>query len=41
MESNITQDVPPRPEAVRHEYRRAGAEHHEGKAGRGTNSLPA
>ena len=31
MESNITQDVPPRPETVRHEYRRAGVEHHEGK----------
>ncbi|MFF1828115.1 CoA transferase subunit B [Paenarthrobacter sp. NPDC058040] len=31
MESNSLQDIPPRPEAVRHEYRRADVEHHEAK----------
>jgi 3-oxoacid CoA-transferase subunit B len=31
MESNNLQDIPPRPEAVRHEYRRADVEHHEAK----------
>lgn len=31
MEPNSLQDVPPRPEAVRHEYRRAAVEHPETK----------
>lgn len=31
MADNTYQDLPPRPEAVRHEYRRADVEHHEAK----------
>ena len=35
MESNKAQEAPPRPEAVRHEYRRSAVEHAAGAEGRG------
>ncbi len=42
MTDNTYHDIPPpRPEAVRHEYRRADVEHHEAKGWTATNWPPA